>query len=114
MHAAVALVAVVVAAPPAAEITTVKLSCAEQGVSRVPNRMSPPKAWRGVSTPLRSSEVKSETTSGMGCVLVTGEQVSVCIAVGVGGTLYMHVMDYERSNIYRGLFHSHALAHLPH
>ena len=60
MHAAVALVAVVVAAPPAAEITTVKLSCAEQGVSRVPNRMSPPKAWRGVSTPLRSSEVKSE------------------------------------------------------
>ena len=40
----------------------------------------------------------------MGCVLVTSEQVSVCIAVGVGGTLYMHVMDYVRSNIYRGLF----------
>ena len=40
----------------------------------------------------------------MGCVLVTSEQVSVCIAVGVGRTLYMHVMDYVRSNIYRGLF----------
>ena len=33
----------------------------------------------------------------------TSEHLSVCIAVGVERTLYMHVMDYVRSNIYRGL-----------